>query len=91
MFLCHIGNGNEVRRNRPTLETMYKWPVPAKKKEVQRMLGYSNYYRLFIENYSAKACLLIDRNKGVPFSRVHHQQRAFDELRTTFSSACNLT
>ena len=66
---------------------MSKWPVPTKKKEVQAFLGFANHYRLFIENYSAKARPLIDLTKDVPFSWGHQQQQAFDELRTRFLSA----
>ena len=50
------------------LETMSKWPIPTKKKEVQAFLGFANYYRGFIVNDSAKARPLIDLTKDVPFS-----------------------
>ena len=62
------------------LETMSKWPIPTKKKEVQAFLGFANYYRRFIVNYRAKARPLIDRTKDVPFTCGHTEQQAFDEL-----------
>ena len=73
------------------LKTMSKWPVPTKKKKVQGFLGFANYYRRFIENYSAQARPLIDLTKDVPFSRGHQQRQAFDELRTRFLCAPILT
>ena len=73
------------------LKTMSKWRVPTKKKGVLAFLGFTNYYRRFIENYSAKARPLLDLNKDVPFSCGHQQQQACDELRTSFLSAPNVT
>ena len=87
IFLAHIVKGSQVQMDPAKLETMSKWPVPTKRKEVQALLGIANYYRRFIEDYSAKARPLIDLTKDVPFSCGHQQQQAFDELRTRFLSA----
>ena len=70
---------------------MSKWPIPTKKKEVQVFLGFANYYRPFIVNYSAKACPLINLTKDVPFIWAHTQQQAFDELLARFLLAPILT
>ena len=56
------------------LETMSKWPIPTKEKEVQAFLGFTNYYSRFIVNYSAKARPLIDLTKDVPFTWGHALQ-----------------
>ena len=58
---------------------------------MQAFLGFANYYRRFIENYSAKARRLIDLTNDLPFSWEHPQQQAFDELRTRFLFAPSLT
>ena len=91
IFLGHIVNGSQVQMDSSKLVTMYKWPVPTKKKEVQVFLGFTNYYRRFIKNYSTKARPLIDITKDVPFSWGHQQQQAFDELRTRSFPAPILT
>jgi len=65
---------------------MAKWPVPTKKKEVQAFLGFANYYRQFIVNYSWKTRPLIELTKDVPFSWGSEQQAAFDELHQQFMS-----
>src|SRR5258706_4900792 len=91
IFLGHVINGQEVQMDPAKLETMSKWPIPTKKKEVQAFLGFANYYRRFIINYSAKARPLIDLTRDVPFSWGHQQQQAFDELRARFLSAPILT
>ena len=50
IFPGHIVNRSQVQMDPTKLETMSKWPVPTKKKEVQAFLGFANYYRRFIEN-----------------------------------------
>ena len=80
IFLVHVINGQEVKMDPLKLETMSQWPIPTKKKEVQAFLGFANYYRRFIVNYSAKARPLIDLTKDVRFTWGHIQQQAFDEL-----------
>ena len=84
-------NGQQVKMDVSKLETMSKWPIPTKKREVQAFLGFANYSHRFIVNYSAKACPLIDLRKDVPFTWAHTQQQAFDELRARFLSAPILT
>ena len=80
-FLGHVINGQEVKMDHSKLEAMSQWPIPTKKKEIQAFLGFTNYYRRSIVNYSAKARPLIDLTKDVPFTWGHTQQQAFDELR----------
>ena len=71
IFLDHIVNGSRVQMDPANLETMSKWPVPTKKKEVQAFFGYANYYRRFIASNSAKARPSIELTKHVPFSCRH--------------------
>ena len=73
------------------LETMSKWPIPTKKKEVETFLGFAYYYHPFIVNCSAKARSLVDLTKDVPFTWGHTQQQACDELQAGFLSAPILT
>ena len=71
IFLENVINGQEVKMDASKLETMFKWLIPTKKKEVQGFLGFANYYRCFIVNYSAKSRPLIDLTKAVPFTCGH--------------------
>ena len=73
------------------LETMSKWPIPTKKKEVQVFLDFAYYYYRFIVNYSVTARSLIDLTKDVPVTWGHTQQQAFNELQARFLSAPILT
>jgi len=87
LFLGHIINGQQVQMDPTKLEAMSKWPTPTKKKEVQAFLGFANYYRRFIVNYSGKARSLIDLTRDVPFLWGQAQQQSFDELKQLFLSA----
>ena len=91
IFLCHIVNGSDLQMDPAKVETISKWPVPTKKKEVLAFLGIANYYRRCIENYRCKARPLTKITKHLPFSCGHQQQQAFDELRSRFLSAPILT
>ena len=45
------------------LSRIAEWPIPMKVKDVQSFLGFTNYYRRFIGNYSNIACPLINLTK----------------------------
>ena len=51
------------------VEAIRNWKPAKTQKEVRRFLGFTNYYRMFILNYSKIATPLIAlTGKGVPFS-----------------------
>ena len=91
LFPRHIINRQQVQMDPTKLEAMVKWPIPTKKKEVQPFLGFANYYRQFIANYSGKARPLIDLTRDVPFSWEQAQQQSFDERKQLFLSTPILT
>ena len=91
IFLGHSVNGSLIQMDAAKLETMSKWPVPTKKKEVQAFLRFANYYCRLIENYNAKTRPLIALTTDVPFRCGHRQQQAFDAVRTRFLSVLILT
>ena len=91
IFLVHVINGQEVKMDPLNLESMSRWPIPTKKKEVQAFLGFANYYRRVIVNYSANARPLIYLIKDILFTCGHSQQQAYDELRARCLSAAILT
>ena len=91
IFLENVINGQEVTMDPLKLETMSKWPVPTKKKEVQAFLGFANYYSRFIVNYSTKARPVIDLTRDIFCTWRHTQQQDFDELQARFISAPILT
>lgn len=51
-YLGFIINSDGIKMNPNKLETVSKWPEPQKLKEPQGFLGFTNFYRCFIEKYS---------------------------------------
>ena len=68
ILLVHVINGQDVKMDPSKLESIFKWPISTKNMKFQAFLGCTNYNYRFIVNYSAKAHLLIDLSKDVPFS-----------------------
>src|SRR3979490_3632347 len=42
------------------VKCILEWPEPQKVKDIQSFLGFENFYRLFINNYSAITVPLLD-------------------------------
>jgi hypothetical protein len=70
------------------VETITRWPEPQNVKEVQSFLGFSNFYRRFIDNYSGitKALTNLTR-KDQLFEWTNACQSAFDLLKKAFTQA----
>jgi hypothetical protein len=63
------------------VQSLKEWPVPGSVKEVQQFLGFANYNRRFIRNYSQVAAPLTNlTKKETNFEWGPVQQRAFDTL-----------
>jgi len=41
-----------VRMDPRKVQAILQWPAPRKVKELQSFLGFANFYRRFIDNYS---------------------------------------
>ena len=63
------------------------WPTPTSVKEVQSFLGFVNFYRRFIHNFSHMARPLHNlTRKDEPWKWADEQQKAFDQLREAITS-----
>ena len=83
----HVINGQSIKMQPNKVNTILQWQPPMKKKEVQAFLGFANYYRRFIYNYSAKVKPLTELTKDVPFSWGQQQDQAFNDLKTALTTA----
>ena len=63
------------------------WPVPKKKKDVQSFLGFINFYRRFVRNFSSVARPLHDLTKDAPWEWTEKHQQAFDQLKRLVTSS----
>jgi len=87
VFLGYVINGSEVKMDGAKIKTIEEWAVLQKKKELQAFLGFTNYYRRFIRNYSQGTKPLTELTKDVRWSLSYQQQIAFDELKAEFQQA----
>src|SRR5258705_2541657 len=63
------------------------WPQPMKVKDVQSFIGFVNFYRRFIQNFSEIACPLhVLTGKSKNWSWGTAEQQAFDALKNAIPS-----
>jgi hypothetical protein len=69
------------------VQAVENWEAREKPKEVQAFLGFANFYRRFIWNYSRVVQPLTKLTKKlVPFHCGPDQRRAFAELKVAFTT-----
>ena len=70
------------------VEAIKDWKAPKNVSEVRSFLGFINFYRRFIKDYSKVARPLHDLEcKDVKFKWEAREQRAFDELKEIITNA----
>jgi len=86
-FIVHA-DGKGVSSDPIKVEAIRNWEAPKSQKEVRRFLGFTNYYRMFILDYSELARPLTAlTGKSVPFSWGKAEQNAFESLKKRFCEA----
>lgn len=65
------------------------WPTPSSVKEVQRFLGFANFYQQFIHNFSSVAMPLtaLTKKSNTRFFWTSEAGKAFLEFKQCFTSA----
>jgi len=67
---------------------MAEWPVPTTRKEVQSFLGFANFYRHFIEQFSHHAKPLFKlTKKDRKWGWGSEEQQAFNEIKNHITSS----
>ncbi|KAL0185720.1 hypothetical protein M9458_017390, partial [Cirrhinus mrigala] len=88
-FLGYIISSEGVAMEEKKVDAVLNWPRPNTLRELQRFLGFANFYRRFIRNFSTVAAPLSAMvKKGT--TRLTWSQaalQAFDDLRRRFSTA----
>ncbi|XP_029318573.1 uncharacterized protein LOC115028841 [Cottoperca gobio] len=92
-FLGFILSKGSLITDPKKTQVIRDWPQPSSVKEVQRFIGFANFYRKFIRNFSAVAAPMTDLTKKTsgPFKWSPVAERAFQDLKVRFSSAPILT
>ncbi len=88
-FLGYNIESGGIRMDEGKVDAIQTWPVPSTIKELQRFLGFSNFYRRFIQNYSTITSPLTSllQNKPKSLSWTPAANEAFENLKDTFTHA----
>ena len=78
--------------DRSKIQTILDWPEPRKVKDIQSFLGFANFYRRFIFDYSDIVIPLTRlTRKGVEWNFDSKCRESFNALKQAFTSAPVLT
>jgi transposase InsO family protein len=81
-FLGHIVGKNGVKMSPTKIQVVKDWPTPKTVKEIQAFLGFVNFNRQFIQNFSKIAIPLTAlTKKETPFEWTKKQDEAFETLK----------
>ncbi|KAK3569717.1 hypothetical protein QTP86_003565 [Hemibagrus guttatus] len=88
-FLGYNISSSGIQIDEGKITAVRDWPAPATVKELQRFLGFANFYRRFISNYSSIADLLTNllRNKPKSLLWSPAAEGAFNTLKRAFTTA----
>uniref|UniRef100_A0A8C6M778 Gypsy retrotransposon integrase-like protein 1 n=1 Tax=Nothobranchius furzeri TaxID=105023 RepID=A0A8C6M778_NOTFU len=87
-FLGFVLEGGRLRADPDKVQAVTEWPTPTTRKQLQRFLGFANFYRWFIRNYSQTAATLTALTSVVkPFSWSPEAEAAFRTLKKKFTEA----
>ncbi|KAK3532671.1 hypothetical protein QTP86_027655 [Hemibagrus guttatus] len=88
-FLGYKTDSSGIKMDEGKVTAVQDWPAPTTVKELQRVLGFANFYRRFIQNYSSIAHPLISllRNKPKSLAWSPAAEKAFNLLKKAFTIA----
>lgn len=89
-YLGYLLSSDGIKMHPRKLETIADWPTPASVKDVQSFLGFTNFYRRFIDGY---AHIVVPLNaltkkdvRAAPFTLTPAAADAFSMLKHVFMS-----
>ena len=87
-FLGYVVSNEGIEMDKAKVEAVIGWPEPTTVREVQSFLGFANFYRRFIKNFSAiQRPLSALTRKGIEFVFGPKEQAAFTKVKNAISSA----
>jgi len=91
-YLGYILSPSGLTMSDDKIKIIQDWPEPKKVKDIQSFLGFANFYRQFIFNYSDIVIPLTRlTRKDIPWKFNSSCQDAFNSLKKAFTSAPILT
>ena len=91
-YLGYVISLSGLTMSNTKVKTIQKWPEPKKVKDIQSFLGFANFYKHFIFNYSDIVILLTHlTRKNTPWNFDDNCKIAFNTLKQAFTSTPILT
>jgi len=91
-YLGYVLSPSGLTMSDAKVKTIQEWLEPKKVKDIQFFLGFTNFYRRFIFNYSDIVILLTRlTRKNTPWNFDDNCRIAFNTLKQAFTSAPILT
>jgi len=76
-----------IQMSQKKVEDIVNWPVPRNVKEVQRFIGFANFYRRFIQGFSSLTLpIQLLTHNGVMWNWSEQCEKAFVELKGKFNT-----
>ena len=86
-FLGFVVAPDGIKMDKAKVETVLNWPTPKTLHDVRAFLGFANFYRRFIRNYSSIAHPLTQlTRKGLIFDWKDKEEKSFQDLKQAFLS-----
>jgi len=87
-FLGYVIGREGIKMSNDKVQAVLSWKIPKSLTEVQSFLGFANFYRRFIQDYSKVAQPLTELTKKMEKWEWNDEvERAFEELKQRFTSA----
>jgi len=87
-YLGYILSLSGLTMSDAKVKTIQEWLEPKKVKDIQSFLGFANFYRYFIFNYTDIVILLTHlTRKDTPWNFNDKCRKAFNTLKQAFTSA----
>lgn len=87
-FLGYIIEKGDLCPDPAKVKVVVKWPEPPNRRQLQRFLGFANFYRRFFRDFSKVALPLTQlTSPKIPFQWNDAARSAFQELKRRFASA----
>ena len=89
-FLGYVIGRNRIKMSEEKVKAVLSWEMPKSLTEVQSFLGFANFYRRFIQDYSQVARPLTELTKREAAQEWRWNpkaEKAFKELKNRFTTA----
>jgi hypothetical protein len=87
-YLGHMVSGSGIRPSDSKIKAVTEWPVPHNVQQIQSFLGFCNFYRRYVKDYSKIANpLYAVTHKNAKFQWTDTQSTAFQQLKRALCTA----